>query len=197
MTLARRDPLPVPLESEIAEEPLSQEDYEAIKDVLASWPWAYPHLVFCKLLRASGLRMAEVLRLTRGQVRRQGPAVQIQVYRGKKRGLAKWEWVPIKPEFGADLLAFRDGLPPGRERIFPFQALAFERAFGKAGLVALGWWVTPHQVRGLYATYGMEHGESLEDMATMLGHTDPRTTLKFYHKLTAKRRHEINQRVPV
>ncbi len=200
MTLARREPLPVPLplESEIAEDPLSQGDYEAIKQVLASWPWAYPHLVFCKLLRGTGLRLAEALRLTPEHIQRSGPMVLLLVKRGKKRDKAAWERLPVNPELGADLLAFIEGhgVAPG-QRIFQTGPLAFERAFSRAGAEALGRRVTPHQLRHLYVLTLIEGGVPAEATAKMVGHADPRTTLNWYYDLTLEKRHAINLRVPV
>lgn len=198
LPLARRAPLPVPVESEIAVDPLTQGDYEAIKQVLASWPWAYPHLVFCKLLRGTGLRIAEALRLTRGHVQRDGPRVLLLVLRGKKRGVAKWERMPISPELGADLLAFiaGRGVVPGQP-IFPFKALAFERAFARAGEEALGRRVTPHQLRHLYIKFLIDNGLPVATTAKMVGHEDSRTTEKAYYDLTLDQRHAINLRVPV
>ncbi len=198
MTLARRDPLPVPLESEIAEDPLSQGDYEAIKQVMASWPWAYPHLVFCKMLRGTGLRLAEVLRLTPAHVQRDGPRVLLLIKRGKKRGKTMWERMPVNPELGADLLNFiaGRGVKPG-EKVFPFGPLAFQRAFSKAGAEALGRRVHPHQLRHLYGTDLIDGGVPIEVVSKMLGHSDVRTTLKWYYDLSREKRHAINLRVPV
>ena len=188
-------------QGKVKPEPMTQADYEAIRNELASWSWpgAYPHLVFLKLLRASGLRIAEALRLTSDQMFREGPQVLLWILRGKKRDKAGWERLPISPVFGSELLAFIEGtgVPKG-SKVFPWATpLAFQRVFGEASETALGRRVTPHQLRHLYIKWGLENGNSLEQMANMVGHADPRTTLKVYHDLTTEQRHEINLRVPV
>ena len=124
--------------------------------------------------------------------------VRLLVRRGKKASRAMWERMPIHPELGAELLSLLGGrgVSPGQP-VFPFKALAFERAFSRAGVQALGRRVTPHQLRHLYVKTLLDGGLPVSAAAKMVGHADSRTTEKWYYDLTMQQRHEINLRVLV
>lgn len=173
---------------------LSQDDYVAIKGFLKR----YRDLLLCKVLRATGLRLAEVLRLTGAHFVREGPGGSLLVRRGKQRGRPAWEHLPIGAELALEVDTFirGNGIQPSQP-IFGITPRQAQRIFAAAGLEAIGRPVHPHEFRGLYITWLIDNGYPVETASKMVGHQSTRTTLRWYYKLTDERRREIQLRVPV
>ncbi len=183
---------PIPV-GELAQEPLSDADYAAIKTALASMRKGYPYLLLVKLLRNTGLRLAEVMRIGPEQIREEGPNTFVLIYRGKKARIT-WERVPLHPELASELREYIKG--NGRLHgapIWPFKARIFQRTFRTAAMEALGRRVTPHQLRHLYIKDLIDSGLPIEAAAAMVGHEDVRTTRRWYYDLTFDQRAEVNR----
>jgi integrase len=177
------------------DEPLDQPAYEAIRRELASKPQAYHWLLLTKVLRASGLREAEVMALTPGHVQQEGPDYMLSVRRGKRRdGSTKYERAPISPEVGAELMAYMSRIPRA-QRIWPFTARAFQLAFRAAAIRATGQPHHPHELRALCGKDLLDQGYPLEVVSKMLGHTSVATTQKWYLRFTSRERGSIMRNV--
>lgn len=176
-------------------EGLTQEDYVALKGAMPH----YKYLLLVKLLRATGLREAELLRLHPEHIQRQGPDVLLLVRRGKQQGLVHWEQVPLHPELAQELIAYvvgnqlKSGLP-----VFPFHPRSFQRAFVEAARKALGRYARPHDLRHLYVKHLVtKQGYPIEVASVMVGHKDTKTTLQWYFDLNLEERRNVNKSVPV
>ena len=192
--MARMEGGLVVVSSQIEPEPLTQTDYEKIKGALKS----LRDILLCMTLRATGLRISEVLRVQVDHMEREGPVVTLLIYRGKKGNKTHWERIYLPPQLGTLLWGYVKGndMNPG-ERIFKLQRRAVGYIFAKAGKAAIGRPVHPHEFRGLYTKTLIDGGLPVEAAAKMLGHDDIRTTMKHYYDLTRGQREEIQRRIPV
>ena len=190
-----RPPHPLsPFEGEVQHDTLTQADYEALKSVLPRWR----DVLLVMVLRGTGLRISEALRLTPEHLEENGPDTAVLVKRGKKRGKALYERVFLHPVVATALRDYIRGarISPG-QRIFAIQRRQVGNIFHKAGMEAIGRPVHPHEFRGLYVKTLLDGGVPLAAAAKMVGHEDPKTTAKWYYELTAGQRAEINRRIPV
>lgn len=179
--------------------PLSLSDYNALKEAMIEGKSTDArNVLLCKMLFGTGLRIAEVLRLTPETIQSNGPETSILVRRGKKRGKAQWESLPLHPELGLALKSFAEAnLTRLTDPIFKVKARQVENIFKAAGIRALGHQVQPHMLRKLYAKTLLDNGLPAPAAAKMLGHQDSRTTEQWYYDLTADQRREINRRMPI
>lgn len=179
-----------------APELLTQEDYERVKQALTSWR----DVLLLQLLRATGLRISEVLRLTPDRLRDDGPHRYVLVRRGKRprRQGGEWERVYLHPTLGVALSDYVRGLriKPG-EVIFPITDRTVRNIFYRAGEQAIGRRVSPHEFRSLYIKTLIDGGLPVAAAAKMVGHADPKTTQKWYYELTREQRWEIQRRIPI
>ncbi len=184
----------LPLEAQVAPEPLTQADYEAIKGTLPR----YRDILLCKVLRSTGLRIAEVLRLTPQHYMTDGMYAYVLAQRGKKRTAPMLEKVYLPPELGVELRDYIKGNGLRiHQPIFGITTRQVERIFNVAGLKAIGRPVHPHEFRGLYLKWLIDNGLPVEAAAKMVGHADVKTTLRHYYNLTGSQKAEIQRRVPV
>ena len=177
----------------IVEEPLSQADYEAIKDNLRT----YRDILLCQTLRGTGLRISEVLALTPQYLGEDGPRAFVLIRRSKKRKEV-WERVFLAPRLAVELRDYikGTGIAPGAP-IFNIGRRQVVNIFHDAGLKAIGRRVHPHEFRGLYIKWLLDNGLSIEAAAKMVGHEDPKTTARWYYELTREQRSAIQERIPV
>lgn len=184
-----------------APEPISQTDYQRIKEALPlafsgtqrnSTALAYRYILFTKVLRATGLRLAEALRLRPESFIRYGTETYAVVTRGKKRNNTDPEEIPMHPELVPELLAYMQGqgIRPGQP-LFAFTPVMYERLFLRASLVALGRRATPHTIRSLYITDLIDRGVPVPAVSKTVGHVDERTTMRHYYNLTREKRQAI------
>jgi integrase len=192
-------------------EPLSQQDYVAIKSQLttrADPTIGRRDLLVVKGLRATGLRIREFLRVTGADVGQQGQFVGIHIRRGKQGNDTdggrkyRWEWVYLPIEYG---LEYREWVAAmavrGSAPVFDVSVRTVERNFRDAAEKALGRRAHPHQLRGLYSmtvariAKDFDLGMNLEVSAIMLGHSSIKTTRGYYTALTTEVRQEIQRRV--
>lgn len=184
---------------DVEPEPLSIEDYNLLKQGLArTGRAAYRNVLICRTLFGTGLRLAEVLRLTPSNIHREGLDVSVRLFRSKKKN-AKPEFVPLHPELASAIISYiqMTTIPPDRS-IFNVTPRTVQLAFKKASLAVLHRPAHPHQLRSLYINYLVKQlGLPIELAGKMVGHEDVRTTQKHYLKLTMQERDEVNRRLPV
>lgn len=194
---------PVVIDGEIMQvktSPLTQADYEAIKTALVKGKVTDTrNLILCQVLRGTGLRITEVLRLTPQHVRMHGIETGILIKRGKKRGKDKEaEWVPLQPSLGVALRNYITGQRIGLEdRIFGIRRRQVNYIFEEAGKEAIGRAVHPHEFRDLYVKTLIDGGLTFDVASVMVGHADPKTTRDHYYDLTREERFNINRGIPI
>ena len=197
MTLMPRDvadlAVSFPVEGKVVYDVLSQEEYELLKQGMTR----VRDLLICKMLRGTGLRINELMRLQPEQVKVNGPEVSVMIRRSK-RPQAVWEYVPIQPTLGVELVDWIKGnaIRPGA-KVFAVSDRQVRRVFAEAGRRGIGRPVHPHELRGLYIKTMLDGGLPVAVAAKMVGHADVRTTMKHYYELTAAQRREIQRRIPV
>lgn len=178
----------------LIQEPLTQRDYEAIKQHLKS----VRDMLLAKLLRNTGLRISEALRITPQYMGQDGPHTYCLVYRGKQGAKAKWDRVYLNPELAVELLDYTRGNKIAVDKpVFPISDRQVRNIFYQAGLKAIGRRVHPHEFRHLYTKTLIDGGLPPVVAAKMLGHADSRTTERWYYELTGEQRAEIQRRIPV
>lgn len=192
---------------EMQSEPLSQADYIVLKGAMRS----HRDLLLLKVLRATGLRISELI----GSRNRQGPRARsgvqamdfhdeeygrfyLTVQRAKKEGKPQYEKVYIPPELGVELRDYIKGLRiQPTERVFRLGIRRVEYIIRDAGRQALGRDVHPHELRGLYIKTLLDGGVPAPMAAKLVGHADSKTTERHYYDLTADQRWEVQRRMPV
>ena len=175
-------------------EPLTQDDYERLKAALPD----YRYVLLAKVLRNTGLRETEVMARSAEFFYADGPFHFIRTRRGKRTGAPVWEDVALNPELGLEIEHYIkvNRLAPG-DRVFRFSARQFQRVFRAAAESALGRAAHPHQLRALFTATLIEGGVPVGVAASLLGHSDERTTLRHYMHLSRDKRAEIARRMPV
>lgn len=185
-------------------EPLSQQDYVALKEACKN----RRDLLVVKGLRATGLRIAEFLRVEAVDVAQDGQFVGLHIRRGKQALDAngqrshKWEWVYLPPEYGLEYREWMAGMGRrGNNLVFDVTPRTIERNVKAAAEQALGRPAHPHQLRGLYTmtvasiARELDLGLNLEVAGIMVGHTTIKTTRAYYTALTREVKQEIQRRV--
>ena len=183
---------------DIVAEPFSQEEYEKLKNGFTRWR----DLLFCKFLRTTGLRVSEALAIRPYFIKEDGPRTFTLVKREKKRtkeGVKQlYERVYLHPQVDIELKNYISGNHIDRDkRIFPFTRRRIEQIFNEVGLKTLGRRVHPHEMRHFYIQTLFDGGVPAEAAAKLVGHESSKTTEKYYYKLSADKRAEIQRRMPV
>jgi len=198
MTLQRVPGQTYRVEGEVQEDPFTQEDYVRLRSALEN----HRDILLVKSLRATGLRIAEMLSVTPEQIEGNGPETYILVRRGKKRlktgAVAKWEKIHLPRELGLELRHYMqgNGMVIGVP-IWGVKARQVRNILAKAGLKAIGRRIHPHEFRHLYIKTLIDAGLPAEAAAKMVGHASSQTTEKYYYRLTADQQREIQQRIEV
>ena len=190
----RHLPVPWSPEEEVREEAITQAEYEALRNSLRD----YRMVLVAKVLRATGLRLRELLRLEARHFSLEGPEYFLLVRRSKKRKRdPDWERVYLPPVLGVELAHYIRGNRIGpADRVFPFTARTVERHFAQASR-RIGVKVTPHSLRGLYIKTLLDGGIPAPAAAKMVGHASSKTTEEWYYRLTSEQRRLIQERIPV
>lgn len=197
MTLAKI-PAPYRVMGEVTEDPFTQEEYVLLRSALER----YRDILLIKCLRATGLRIAEMLSITPEQIEENGPDTYLLIRRGKKRTttgvMPKWEKVYLPRELGLELRQFMHGnrLASGQP-IWGVKARQVRNILAAAGLKAIGRRIHPHEFRHLYIKTLIDAGLPAEAAAKMVGHASSKTTEEYYYRLTAGQQRDIQQRIPV
>lgn len=197
--LQRYEPpqMPVILDGSIAHGAMDDEEYFHFKSGLACWR----DVLIAKLLKATGLRVMEFLRLEARHYSVTGPEFFILVKRSKKRAIKtkdEYERIFLPPSLGVEIRDYIKGNNFGSsDRVFPITDRALRYAFEKAGLKTIGRAVTPHEMRHLYVKTLIDGGVPVIAAAKLVGHSDPKTTSEWYYDLTTEQRRAIGERMPV
>ena len=182
-------------EGEIAQDPLDQREYEAFKACLPTWR----DVLIAKVLRSSGLRVMELLRLERRHYDVPGPDFSILVRRSKRRAKPRVEYerVYLPPGLGVELRDYVTGnrIAP-EDRVFPITDRQIRYVFSAAGNRGLGRPVHTHELRHLYVKTLIDGGVPVLAVSKLVGHSDTKTTEQWYYDLTAEQRRLIQERMP-
>lgn len=187
-----------------ASTPLTQEMYEKLRLAVAQ---AYPrqarrNLLLLRTLRATGLRISEVLRLERRHVQQEGPSWYLWITRSKKQG-ALPEKVYIAPLLGIELAGYAQGLDIGltdslfqgaKSRVAMSRRMV-ETVFAKASL-SLDTKVWPHRVRRLYYSWLRDQGLPSRAAAAMIGDSEAVAERHYLEDLPDDRKRAIAERIP-
>ena len=210
MTLANRaTPLPPALVgAEVAQDTLTQDEYEAFKAALPSWR----DRLICMMLRNTGLRINELLSLPGAHCALGGPSYVIHVVRSKKRkGIETttvYEPIYINPGLGVQLRdyikgnnytmtepIFGGGDNQRDARKITQRGLRF--IFEKTGRESIGRPISPKAFRSFFVQTMVDGNVPMAMASKMVGHEDIRTTQAHYYVLSAGRRRAIGEGIPV
>ena len=210
MTLANRaTPLPPALVgAEVAQDTLTQDEYEAFKAALPSWR----DRLICMMLRNTGLRINELLSLPGAHCALGGPSYVIHVVRSKKRkGIETttvYEPIYINPGLGVQLRdyikgnnytmtepIFGGGDNQRDARKITQRGLRF--IFEKTGRESIGRPISPKAFRSFFVQTMVDGNVPMAMASKMVGHEDIRTTQAHDYVLSADRRRAIGEGIPV
>ncbi len=204
MMLARYEPHPpatvlLPSEVGLAIEPdrISDRDYELLKSSFDTWR----DTLLCKLLKCTGLRAGELLRVTTDLYSLAGPEYYLLALRSKRAERDPiYARVFLPSVLGVELRNYMqgNGIPVGQPMFqgrikgkhLTLRALlySFEKASARAGITPP---ITPHNMRHLYGSVLLTNGVNPATVAVLMGHANSRTTIEWYYDLTRDERREI------
>ena len=199
-----KPPLAAHLSGDVAQDTLTQEEYEAFKAALPSWR----DRLIAMLLRNTGLRVNELLNLEIHHCALDGPAYIIYAQRSKKRGTKEYEPLCINPGLGVQPRDYVKGNAYIQtERLFgnrpnewdsrKITARGLRFVFYKTGKQALGRAISPKDFRSFFVQTMVDGGVPMAMASKMVGHEDVRTTQAHYYKLSADRSRVIGEGIPV
>ena len=187
--------MPQVTDGAIAESPLDQREYECFKACLPTWR----DVLIAKVLRATGLRVMELLRLESRHYAVTGPEFSILVRRSKRRSkrAGEYERVYLPPALGVEMRDYIAGNRLGAEaRVFPITDRQVRYVFAAAGEKGIDRPVHPHELRHLFVKTLIDGGVPVVAAAKLVGHSDSRVTERWYYDLTAQQRRSIQERMP-
>lgn len=203
MTLANRALPPALIGPAIAQDTLTQDEYEAFKAALPSWR----DRLICMLLRNTGLRINELLQLTAAECAIEGPSYIAYIRRSKKKQTV-YEPLYLNPGLGVQLRdyikgnnytltepIFGGGDNKRDARKITQRGLRF--IFEKAGRDAIGRPVSPKMFRSFFVQTMVDGNVPMAMASKMVGHEDIRTTQAHYYVLSADRRRIIGEGIPI
>ncbi len=203
MTLVKRDTSLA--EIPVVKDVLTQGEYEAFKAALPQWR----DQLIAMLLRNTGLRINELLRLETRHFNLAGPDYFVYVVRSKKRDKApQYEPLYLVSNLGVQLRNYIAGSSYRQnERVFgnvdgqrdarKITARGLRFAFAQAGVKAIGRPIATREFRAFFIQTLVDGRVPMEMAAAMVGHEDARTTQKHYYRLSADRRRIIGEGIPV
>ena len=151
---------------------LTEDEMNKVADTMAEW--SLRDRTMFNLLYEAALRRDEVASLPVAALieGRDGYLLQI-TGKGDKTRL-----VGITSQLARDINAVIAANPLGREWVFPgrFEGHITARAINKI-MDKLG--IHPHQLRHTHITEAHENGSMLADISNTVGHSDPRTTMRY------------------
>lgn len=179
---------------------LTQAEYEVLRDSIRNWR----DRLLCTLLRATGLRISEVLSLTPSQFN-QGGLIEdyyIVVRRGKTKDPQLFRFY-LPGDVALDLKRFIEGhrlsiydrvFGNGRDPSKHLSRVHAWRIFKAAGVTALGRPIHPHEFRHLYYTDLVDAGIPPLIASKMIGDT-AKVAERHYYDLNADKMAAIQRRV--
>jgi len=205
LTLANRTNAlpPALIGADIAQDTLTQDEYEAFKAALPSWR----DRLICMLLRNTGLRINELLKLTAAECSIDGPSYIVYIRRSKKRATV-YEALYINPGLGVQLrdyvkgnnISLTEPIFGGGDnrrdaRKITQRGLRF--IFEKAGRESIGRPISPRAFRSFFVQTMVDGNVPMAIASKMVGHEDIRTTQAHYYNLSADRRRIIGEGILV
>ncbi len=195
---------PVLIDDPVAQDTLTQGEYEAFKAALPSWR----DRLIAMVLRNTGLRINEVLALEVRHCMLDGPTFIVYVQRSKKRNTTSLEPIYINPGLGVQLRDYIKGQQMAlTDRVFgntgtsrgsiKITARGLRFVFEKAGIASIGRAVQPKEFRSFFVQTMVDGGVPMAMASKMVGHEDIRTTQAHYYALSADRRRVIGEGIPV
>ncbi len=181
-------------DGEIVQDPLDQRQYEAFRACLPTWR----DVLIAKTLRSTGLRVMEFLRLEGRHYTLSGPDFSLLVRRSKRRARqGEYERVYLPPGLGVELRDYVTGNRiAAQERVFSITDRQVRYVFAAAGKRGIGRPVHPHELRHLYVKTLIDGGVPVLAASKLVGHSDTKTTERWYYDLTAEQRRGIQERMP-
>lgn len=197
-------PVPAHLNGRVAQDTLTQDEYERFKAALPSWR----DRLITMLLRNTGLRINELLGLEVRNFALDGPAYIVYVIRSKKAQNTEYDPIYINPDLGVQLkdyikvhgykqieTLFGGGNNTRDPRKITDRGL--RQVFERTGLVAIGRKVKPKDFRSFFTQTMVDGGVPMAMASKMMGHTSEKTTQAHYYKLSADRRRVIGEGISV
>ncbi len=195
--------LPAHIDGHVAQDTLTQDEYEAFKAALPSWR----DRLICMLLRNTGLRINELLKLTAAECAIEGPSYIAYIRRSKKKQTV-YEALYLNPGLGVQLRdyvkgnnytltepIFGGGDNKRDARKITQRGLRF--IFEKAGREAIGRPISPKAFRSFFVQTMVDGNVPMAMASKMVGHEDIPTTQAHYYALSADRRRIIGEGIPV
>ena len=199
---------PALIGADVAQDTLTQNEYEAFKAALPSWR----NRLICMLLRNTGLRINELLSLPGAHCALEGPIYVIHVVRSKKRKgneiTTVFEPIYLNPGLGVQLRdyikgnnytmtepIFGGGDNQRDARKITQRGLRF--IFEKTGRESIGRPISPKAFRSFFVQTMVDGNVPMAMASKMVGHEDIRTTQAHYYVLSADRRRAIGEGIPV
>ena len=177
----------------LAQSPLDPREYEAFKASLPTWR----EVLIAKVLRATGLRVMELLRLEAQHYQVAGPDFSILVRRSERRSKlgGEYERVYLPPTLVVELRDYIGGNRIGPESQVSSITDRQVRYVFAAAEKGIRRQVHPHELRHLYVKTLIDGGVPVV-ASKLVGHSDSRTTERWYYDLTAEQRRAIQERMP-
>ncbi len=152
-------------------------------------------LAALELLYASGLRISELLSLTRAALAGEAHTLMVRGKGGRERlvPLSDSAREAVKALMETDRALGSPFLFPGRNPAQPMTRQAFDRILHDVGLRA-GLdpaRLSPHVLRHSFATHLLAHGADLRALQMLLGHADIATTQIYTHVQTERLRQAV------
>lgn len=159
------------------------------------------------LLRNTGLRINELLKLPAAHCALEGPSFIVYIERSKKRQTV-YEALYLNPGLGVQLRDYIKGNNyTMTERIFgggdnkrdsrKITQRGLRFIFDKAGREAIGRPVSPKMFRSFFVQTMVDGNVPMAMASKMVGHEDIRTTQAHYYALSADRLRIIGEGIPV
>ena len=194
---------PALIGADIAQDTLTQDEYEAFKAAVPSWR----DRLICMLLRNTGLRINELLKLPAAHCALEGPTFIIYIERSKKKQTV-YEALYLNPGLGVQLRdyikgnnytmtepIFGGGDNRRDARKITQRGLRF--IFDRTGREAIGRPISPKAFRSFFVQTMVDGNVPMAMAAKMVGHEDIRTTQAHYYALSADRRRIIGEGITV
>jgi len=182
---------------------LTQDEYEAFKAALPSWR----DRLICMLLRNTGLRINELLKLTAAECSIEGPSYIVYIRRSKKKQTV-YEALYINPGLGVQLRDYVNGNNYAlTEPIFgggdntrdarKITQRGLRFIFEKTGRESIGRPIRPKAFHSFFVQTMVDGNVPMAMAFKMVGHEDIRTTQAHYYNPSADRRRIIGEGIPV
>jgi integrase/recombinase XerD len=179
--------------------PFTEEEYANLLAACALFPhngvhaWDTPKRIraFLRLLRFTGLRVSDAVRLDASKVVEGAVFLYTQ-----KTGTPVW--VPIPPDVFEEIETVRSGRPYyfwSGEGKTKSAISSWDRTVRKLAKKADIPNVHYHRFRDTAAVTWLKHGIPVEDVAILLGHSDPAITWKHYAPWVKERQDRLTQRL--